>query len=229
MCYKRARVSGTIIPRVVENDITSGFKLCVECGRVLPIAKFKGKEKARWHHPCYQCCKLHDRYRIPYIVYEILCKLQSYSCAICNIHQSNTKTSLFVDHDHLTGKIRGLLCDPCNRGIGAFEDSYIRCENAIVYLQKSDVLFDTTGIKYPKDKFMEYYAPIHCQICLSDLPSRRQVNIDHDHSCCISNYLDCKACIRGFLCRGCNTGLGMMYDSIDRLDSAAKYLRKYTV
>jgi recombination endonuclease VII len=45
--------------------------------------------------------------------YALLLEQQSGCCAICN--QPPTKTRLHVDHDHLTGIVRGLLCYSCNR------------------------------------------------------------------------------------------------------------------
>lgn len=43
--------------------------------------------------------------------------------------------TLRVDHDHITGKIRGLLCNSCNVGLGCFEDSIEYLESAIEYLK----------------------------------------------------------------------------------------------
>jgi hypothetical protein len=43
---------------------------------------------------------------------------------------------LAIDHDHLTGKVRGLLCARCNQGIGLFSDSPERLEKAIGYLRR---------------------------------------------------------------------------------------------
>lgn len=42
---------------------------------------------------------------------------------------------LVVDHCHASGKIRGLLCDLCNRGIGHFNDSVELLYKAIKYLE----------------------------------------------------------------------------------------------
>ena len=47
---------------------------------------------------------------------------QEGKCAICGVHQSEMKHVLYVDHDHKTDKVRGLLCARCNTGIGFFED-----------------------------------------------------------------------------------------------------------
>lgn len=68
--------------------------------------------------------------------YDDLLKSQNNSCAICGTHQSVLKTRLAVDHCHLTNKIRGLLCGPCNRALGIMKDSIILLENAIDYLKK---------------------------------------------------------------------------------------------
>lgn len=55
-------------------------------------------------------------------------------CAIC---ASDMGTEWQVDHDHATGKVRGLLCSPCNRGLGLFKDAPHLLRSAISYLTKS--------------------------------------------------------------------------------------------
>jgi hypothetical protein len=50
-------------------------------------------------------------------------------CAICD-----KNLRLVVDHCHLTGKIRGLLCDRCNRGLGYFKDNPKALLNASKYI-----------------------------------------------------------------------------------------------
>lgn len=58
---------------------------------------------------------------------------QKYSCAICE--KKFTKARLpHIDHDHSSGKIRGLLCSPCNLGLGQFKDSKLILRRAANYL-----------------------------------------------------------------------------------------------
>lgn len=61
---------------------------------------------------------------------ELLAK-QGGVCLIC--HRVDSR-QLSVDHDHLTGAIRGLLCNRCNRGIGLLRDSADLCRSAAAYL-----------------------------------------------------------------------------------------------
>ena len=65
-------------------------------------------------------------------------------CKICGktVHKApeNSKdkqNQAVIDHDHKTGKLRGLLCHQCNVGIGNFKDDINRLMNAILYLLKA--------------------------------------------------------------------------------------------
>ena len=53
-------------------------------------------------------------------------------CVICG-----TEETLVVDHDHTTGKVRGMLCNHCNRGLGHFRDDPTLLEFAAQYLYAS--------------------------------------------------------------------------------------------
>ncbi len=63
-------------------------------------------------------------------------------CAICrNPETTKTKATgttwtLAVDHSHLTGKIRGLLCSRCNQGIGNFRENPEFLLSAVDYLKR---------------------------------------------------------------------------------------------
>lgn len=56
-------------------------------------------------------------------------------CAICGLVQIGENRSLAVDHCHTTGKVRGLLCDPCNLGLGNFKDNPENLLKAAEYLK----------------------------------------------------------------------------------------------
>lgn len=70
---------------------------------------------------------------------------QNNLCAICNKPETclSKKGSyklirdLCVDHDHLTGKVRGLLCDACNSLIAKAKDNPEICKSAAVYLERT--------------------------------------------------------------------------------------------
>jgi len=66
--------------------------------------------------------------------YNEMLARQSNCCAICNTHKSELKKELSVDHNHNTGKVRGLLCHSCNLGIGLLKDSPSVVFRAHVYL-----------------------------------------------------------------------------------------------
>lgn len=53
-------------------------------------------------------------------------------CAIC---KTKLKTP-YVDHDHDTGLIRGILCNRCNRALGMFKDDRFMLLNAVAYLDR---------------------------------------------------------------------------------------------
>lgn len=58
--------------------------------------------------------------------YEELLQKQDSRCFICQRHESEFKTRLAVDHNHVTGEIRGLLCNYCNhRVVGRHRDPEI--------------------------------------------------------------------------------------------------------
>lgn len=67
--------------------------------------------------------------------YDELVHAQDGVCAICQ--RAPRKGVLSVDHDHRTGKVRGLLCGQCNMAIGAFTDSPPIMARAIEYLRRA--------------------------------------------------------------------------------------------
>lgn len=66
-----------------------------------------------------------------------------------------------------------------------------------------------------------------CAICGGEDPTGRALAVDHDHSCCPEDGRSCGRCIRGILCSPCNQAVGLLADSLDRIEAAAAYLRRH--
>ena len=77
------------------------------------------------------------RYGMIVDAYEALNQAQNGRCAICGgLPKGNRSKRLYIDHDHATGRIRGLLCITCNSGLGQFQDKISLMETAIAYLRR---------------------------------------------------------------------------------------------
>lgn len=64
-----------------------------------------------------------------------------------------------------------------------------------------------------------------CLICgISQDDASQVFAVDHDHACCSDSSYTCGKCVRGILCRTCNSGLGYFRDSPDLLQKAITYL-----
>ena len=79
--------------------------------------------------------RLLRRYGISLKEYRYLLLKQNNLCAICEKEDCNSR-SLAVDHCHVTGKIRGLLCVSCNNLLGRAKDSVSTLRRAVKYLEK---------------------------------------------------------------------------------------------
>lgn len=76
------------------------------------------------------------RYGLTEFSFHSLLSSQGYRCAIC-IEPFDGVTVPHIDHNHATGRVRGLLCNHCNTAIGKFRDSPERLMAAINYLKES--------------------------------------------------------------------------------------------
>lgn len=77
--------------------------------------------------------KLWYSYRLTPEAWHNMLKEQSGRCEICDDPMIGPR-NVHVDHCHTTGRVRGLLCSPCNVGLGAFRDDPARLAAAIDYL-----------------------------------------------------------------------------------------------
>ncbi len=80
---------------------------------------------------------LKNTYGITIEQYDEMLAAQGGVCAICGNAEADARLyKLHVDHCHSTGKVRGLLCGACNRGIGNLGDDIDKLKSAIRYLEK---------------------------------------------------------------------------------------------
>lgn len=81
------------------------------------------------------------KYGITQEYFEFLISQQNGLCAVCFKEPNGNRKILCIDHDHDTGKIRGLLCHKCNSAIGLFNDNIVLIEKALIYLKSFNTIF----------------------------------------------------------------------------------------
>jgi len=131
-------------------------KTCRSCYELKSINDFSLSRSGNIQHDCSDCVNakarknrknnpdrtkatrrkshLKRRYSITPKVYDLLFEKQEGKCSICGKHSNKLGTELAVDHDHVTGEIRGLLCSNCNLGLGIFKDNYELLKSAAKYI-----------------------------------------------------------------------------------------------
>ena len=129
-------------------------KTCRDCKLDKPFTEFyKDKNRKDGYFSYCKCCsssrQAHWRKRNPqkrreshlaYFYglspdgYRQLLSDQGGKCAICQTNVPGHKGNFVVDHNHKTGKVRGLLCAKCNAGLGHFRDKPTVIEAALSYL-----------------------------------------------------------------------------------------------
>lgn len=132
-------------------------KICTKCKNLTDMNLFvknkQGKyQKQSWCNPCRSKYYKENKPRFQHLIrngmlkrkygidkegYDNLLKLQNGKCAICGLQEQNHRNKVFnVDHNHKTKKVRGLLCNNCNRGLGHLKDNILFLENALAYLKE---------------------------------------------------------------------------------------------
>lgn len=79
--------------------------------------------------------RLQNLYGIDLDTYNKMLQEQNGVCKICKGEDNGPWGTLAVDHCHETGKVRGLLCAMCNKGLGQFKDNQELLKEAIEYLK----------------------------------------------------------------------------------------------
>lgn len=82
------------------------------------------------------------KYKVDSKYIDFLFASQEHKCAICKTTESKGRWGSFhIDHNHSTGKVRGLLCHACNTGIGLMKENIEILKEAVRYLED-----DTKGV-----------------------------------------------------------------------------------
>jgi hypothetical protein len=100
-------------------------------------AKRKALRKAeRKENPDkYKSTEIQSKYEISMEDYYLLLGVQGGVCAICGSTDPKFGRKFFcIDHDHSSGRVRGLLCHSCNLGLGHFKDDLSLIQSAQSYL-----------------------------------------------------------------------------------------------
>jgi hypothetical protein len=123
----------------LNGDTKSGrSSACIECNRKREYKRYrdhtaKRKAQAKWG-------ALKFNFGLTKQQWETLLASQNYSCAICSMPLVAAgpiaTPNACVDHDHATGRVRGLLCRQCNQGLGQFKDRSDIAQKAVDYLKR---------------------------------------------------------------------------------------------
>jgi hypothetical protein len=87
------------------------------------------KNKQKFFGLSQLACRLKRQYSLSVEDFMLLYNKQKEKCAICKCHldlperRGSKNTTAHIDHCHITLKVRGLLCNKCNTGLGNFNDS----------------------------------------------------------------------------------------------------------
>ena len=147
---------------------------------------------------------------------------QHVECPICKGNLNSGHPKLAIDHNHKTGKVRGVLHDPCNSGLGLFKEDISIMEKAIQYLQidfSANLTYQT--IRKHRDKNRVYKEMSKkqlgkCAICSkTEISNGKRLAIDHKHQ---------DETLRMLLCNNCNTGLGLFKENIQIFKNAINYI-----
>ena len=98
-----------------------------------PCHNRKGRESRERHHGSTRSYHLKARYGITGAEASRMLEAQAGLCAICRVRPAE-----HVDHDHVTGRVRRLLCFNCNGGLGQFRDDPFLLRAAAEYLDQHD-------------------------------------------------------------------------------------------
>ncbi len=132
-------------------------KLSVYCAECRQTAEFKEKRRkiaSNYYknnkNKEYERSRKYNLWKIYNITIEdfnYLLELQNYSCAICSKSETELNKRLNIDHDHKTGKVRGLLCSNCNTALGLLYDNPELISKSLAYINKEHNINEKLQLK----------------------------------------------------------------------------------
>jgi hypothetical protein len=159
-------------------------------------------------------------------------------CKLCS--KNYQKEYREKNHEKCLQKSRESYLKNRDKRLASWKENYPKNKEKILqyerqyYLTNIDkirgkTLLKNYGITVEQFNQMLEQQNSRCAVCNTDVPGGRcnQWCVDHDHKCC-PKVKSCGKCIRALLCHSCNTGLGLLKDSIEILDSAKLYLEKWS-
>lgn len=108
---------------------------CKACAKS-DLKAWREANPSRWERSAWKS-HLKRKYGITPERYEEILASQGGLCAICFRKPDDPRGFRpHLDHDHETGHVRGILCRPCNKGLGMFADQLAVLRSAVEYLEK---------------------------------------------------------------------------------------------
>lgn len=143
-CMVRFHRNAQIGKRRAQSRSLRAGRICCRCEGPIAVEKRVGTlycstecYKRTMHRRILQQAPAKHRQRLYGLTpeqYEAMLEAQGQRCAICRTDTPNGK-GWQIDHDHATGRIRGILCTNCNSGLGRFKDDPARFRAAAAYLE----------------------------------------------------------------------------------------------
>lgn len=154
--------SGSIFHPERPDVVFSGTNTCRKCQVEKPVSEFtlcisRGRNTVYLSCDCKKCrsvashdwkvknpskakrkrlrSRLRNRYGLELQDYERMLVSQGGACEVCK-NPPKEGTRLHVDHDHLSGKVRALLCNGCNGALGKAQDDPDLLRNLALYIER---------------------------------------------------------------------------------------------
>jgi hypothetical protein len=119
----------------IRPETGNSRQICRECETKSNVARYHGNPSTKSSHRKASYRYNLKKYGLTESDFDALRAAQSYECAICEIHETETRLgTLSVDHDRHTGTVRGLLCHNCNVALGHLQEQPVQFLRALDYL-----------------------------------------------------------------------------------------------